>query len=509
MRMGVGKRSGFGSADREVQMAEVTIYRDSLSAWNGLATVGGLEAEGRDSDLAGELKNRLDFDTDTLESALRVTPVDAFVQALFGLIQPFPMMFADVLRFFESAGAREGKTQWRVVLEDDVVELRHFQDFIERWETISCELDVPAIDQWEAFLPNTVRREVGASDYLFEEYVGREMCGIEDVDAWLADYGRGTYGPLPGTLRPERLPEGLDDATRIVLAALDVIRRRWSGRKEMLAELRAQGGAPDPRDGLDPWTIAQNETDHWLRNTVVMLGRLQSRPVGERERFGAKLAAYYGPMGRRLVNADVDVADLERLLSLPAWRRRHELYGVWVATEILASVEDHEIDIHHSEGQLHFAFREARIADVRSARPVVALYAERSTPLDKPVGKDRTGAVQPDFGLWREGRDPDRCTLVVEVKHYKRRARRNFRDALIDYACAHPHARVLLVNYGPVGSFEDLPAKHCDAVRRDRASESTGPSRAGGLQGSRTGLRRRTGANRGGVVAGYAAGRCS
>ena len=75
-----------------------------------------------------------------------------------------------------------------------------------------------------------------------------------------------------------------------------------------------------------------------------MLGRVLTRPAAERERFGAELAARYGRMGRRLVNADVEVADLEKLLSLPAWQKRHELYGVWVATEMLASVEDHEID---------------------------------------------------------------------------------------------------------------------------------------------------------------------
>lgn len=451
-------------------MAEAAIYRDSLSAWKGLAKVGGLEPEGRDSDLAGELKNQLDRGADTLESALRAAPVDAFVQALFRLIQPFPMMFADVLRFFEKAGAREGKTQWRVVLEDDVVELCHFQEFIERWENITCELDVPAIDQWEAFLPNTVRLEVGSGDYLFEDHKSardREMCGIDDVDEWLALYDRGTYGPLPETLRPDRLPPGFDDAARIVLAALDVIRRQWSDREAMFAERSARGAMPDPRDGLNRWTIVQNETDYWLRNTVVMLGRVLTRPAAERERFGAELVARYGRMGRRLVNADVEVADLEKLLSLPAWQKRHELYGVWVATEMLASVEDHEIDIHHTEGELRFGFGEARVADIRSARPEVSLYAERRTPLEAPVGKGRTGAVQPDFGLWREGREPEQCALVVEVKHYKRRARRNFRDALIDYAKAHPRAPVLLVNYGPVGSFEDLPAsiaRRCEAI---------------------------------------------
>ena len=82
--------------------------------------------------------------------------------------------------------------------------------------------------------------------------------------------------------------------------------------------------------------------------------------------------------------------------------------------------------------------------------------------MDTPIGRGRVGSVQPDFGIWARGRQPDRCVMIVEVKHYKRQARENFQHALIDYANAHPLATVVLVNYGPVGSsFTDLP----DGVR--------------------------------------------
>ena len=56
--------------------------------------------------------------------------------------------------------------------------------------------------------------------------------------------------------------------------------------------------------------------------------------------------------------------------------------------------------------------------------------------------------------------------MIVEVKHYKRRSRSNFREALIDYANAHPRAMVVLVNYGPVGSaFVDLPKAISDRCK--------------------------------------------
>ena len=375
------------------------IYRNSLSAWNGLIALGGLEPKGRDEDLANELKRRLNFDAETLEAALYAAPVEFFVQALFRAVQPFPMMFADVLRFFEKAGAHEGQVQWRVGLEGEVAELRHFEDFVEHWRQIRCEFDVPAIDGSQAFLPNDVRTQI-SSDYLLEDGSLKpkaEMSGVDDVDAWLVQYDEGRYGRFPASLLPERLTVGLDDAARIVLAALHVIAQRWSDRNAMLAAYRSSRTHSDSRDGLDPWMIAQNETDDWLRNMVLFLGRLSLRPEAEQQRFGTMLAAHYARLSRQRLNAEIEVADLERLLSLPAWRKRHAMFGVWVATEILASLDDHEIVIHHGNGELQFGFGETRIAEIRSTRPALALDAERRTPHAAPVGRGRDRSVQPDF----------------------------------------------------------------------------------------------------------------
>lgn len=61
---------------------------------------------------------------------------------------------------------------------------------------------------------------------------------------------------------------------------------------------------------------------------------------------------------------------------------------------------------------------------------------------------------------------------MVEVKHYKRRSRKNFRSALVDYASAHPEAHVVLVNYGQVGErFGDLPSSVRD--RREMIGDLT------------------------------------
>lgn len=459
------------------------IYRDSLSAWRGLSEIGGLELDDRDEDLATQLKKKIDPNAPDLDTALECAPMDVFLEALFQVVQPFSLMFRDVLDFFERAGALEGQTQWKVSVGEEFIDLRHFEEFLVNWNNIECDIEIPAIDRANAFIPNGVRVELGGFKYLRESAPrdGTISTGIQDVDAWLVEYDKGRYTPLPDSLHPKRLCPGLNDAASIVIAALTVLRGQGLDREKMLSEHRARSCQSDEHDALHPWTIAQNETDYWLRSCVQYLAELSIRSKEEQNAFGSKLASAYAKFPRRRMSANIQIQDLQRLLSLPAWRKRYEFYGVWVATEIVRVLNDHEIAINHSDGELKFAFAETRIADVKTARPKVSLFSERRTPLANPVGNSRVSSVQPDFGIWARGRHPDTCVMIVEVKHYKKRSRRNFREALIDYATAHPKATVVLVNYGPVGSdFTDLPSSisnrckmigylsHGDRLARDR-----------------------------------------
>jgi hypothetical protein len=436
------------------------IYRDSLSAWKGLREIGGLDLDDRDQDLVAQLKDQFDPGASDLEAVLARTTMDVFLQALFQTVQPFVRMFRDVLLFFERAGARHGQSQWRVRVGDEFIDLRHFEEFLKHWDSINHEVEVPALDRDRAFIFNSIRREYGGDDYLIEGMAWDKpsVTGVPDVDTWLAEYFAGRYGPFPRSLYPDQLPPGLDDAARVVMAALSVIRKIGMNRDQMLSEHMARSFRSVARDAFHPWTIAQNETDFWLRSHVVYLANIIRKPAGEREEVGTRLARAYSGFARRRFNANIDISDLERLLSLPAWKRRYELYGVWVATEVIGALEGHDIRINHENGELRFAFAEARIAEIESARPKLALISERRSPLSDPIGKSRSGAVQPDFGIWTCNVHLPECVLVVEVKHYKKRSRRNFCAALVDYARAHRKAKVVLVNYGPVGSdFTNLP----------------------------------------------------
>ena len=123
------------------------IYRTSLSAWRRLSEIGAIELDGRDADLAYQLKMLIDPAASDLDTALRSTPTDLFVQAFFRVIQPFAMMFREILDFFARAGEREGQLQWRISIRNTVLELREFEEFIRNWTEVRCLLDVPALDK--------------------------------------------------------------------------------------------------------------------------------------------------------------------------------------------------------------------------------------------------------------------------------------------------------------------------------------------------------------------------
>ncbi|RWP58168.1 hypothetical protein [Mesorhizobium sp.] len=440
-------------------MTNAQIYHDSLSAWQALSSIGGLEPGGRDEDLVAKLKQRIDPGAASLELALANAPVAQFVTALLATIQPFAQMFRDVLAFFEKAGARYGQAQWKISVGDELAEFKHFEEFLEAWDSIDFDIDVPALDMATAFALNEARLKLGDYDHWWKqlsEARGPISIGVPDVDEWFAAYHAGYFLPLPRSLSPETQPPGLDEAARVIMAALHVIRERGLSRDEMLEEHRSRSYRSDSSDAFHPWSIAQSETDNWLRSDVFYLAKLLAEPEDTTSAFGSELTRTYAAFGRKRFSSTIDVKSLERILSLPAWKRRYELYGVWVATQIFDALEDHDVTINHDDGALRFAFAEWRLADVESSRPLLSLYSERRSPLSNPIGKSRTKAAQPDYGIWTRGSDAA-CVLVVEVKHYKKESTANFGAALADYANAHPNAKIVLVNYGPAaGDYSGL-----------------------------------------------------
>lgn len=95
------------------------IARDGISTWQWLCDAGGIEIWGRDADFAEALRVALRPSAPTLEDALRETSTDDFISAFFSVAEPFVTMFQAILQFFEAAGVREGRAQWRISIEEE------------------------------------------------------------------------------------------------------------------------------------------------------------------------------------------------------------------------------------------------------------------------------------------------------------------------------------------------------------------------------------------------------
>lgn len=95
------------------------IARDGISTWQWLCDAGGIEIRGRDADFAEALRVALRPSAPTLEDALRETSTDDFISAFFSVAEPFVTMFQAILQFFEAAGVREGRAQWRISIEEE------------------------------------------------------------------------------------------------------------------------------------------------------------------------------------------------------------------------------------------------------------------------------------------------------------------------------------------------------------------------------------------------------
>jgi hypothetical protein len=434
---------------------EESVHRDPLSAWNYLRDRGGIELEGRDEGLDQLILGRLDPTAESLDDALAATTMEAFAKAFFAATAPFTAMFRDILDFFKHSEATKGQDQWILRMDDIDVSLEHFQQWLTSWTEIArITFTVPAIDfrgVWDLHQALSSRAQI--NEEIQRSFSNKRLLLPSDVETWVSAYNGADYLPLPKSLTSPQCPSQLLTSASIAQAALLLLTELKLSRSELMAIYRTRRHKMDRSDALEFWHIAQNETDYWLRTFVVGLSAAATHlSPAELEMLGSDLDRITNRYFMRPFDADVSLPDLESVLSLPIWKKRYELYSVWIATEIIRALEGHDVELHHDNGQIAFAFRETLVATIHSSLGPFTLVSERRSPLDNPRGKGRTANVQPDHGLWTKEHARDVCRMAVEVKHYKRSARGPWIDIFEDYARAFPSGDVYLVNHGPVGN---------------------------------------------------------
>lgn len=144
---------------------------------------------------------------------------------------------------------------------------------------------------------------------------------------------------------------------------------------------------------------------------------------------------------------------LRKLLSLPLWGQRHDVYAAWVFTLIVDAVGFENLRFWVVDGRLSFNFSGAQLATYKSMEGDIDIWAELRSPHPAPIGKSRKRAIQPDFSITRDPvSHPDTTIAAIECKQHKRGQRRSNLEALQDYSSGLPNAKIMLVGYGPLGN---------------------------------------------------------
>lgn len=146
------------------------------------------------------------------------------------------------------------------------------------------------------------------------------------------------------------------------------------------------------------------------------------------------------------------IKSFEEYLSLPIWKARHEIYSVWVSSKIKEATNYLTPLINTTDEKLEYSFKAYNLISYDTLPEKIDLYSELKLSHDKNISDKRKENVQPDYTLIRKRANPlnEDAILVVECKQYKRSTKKNFAEAIVDYANAHPNAHIFLVNYGNI-----------------------------------------------------------
>lgn len=355
----------------------------------------------------------------------------------------FAAMMEDILQTLIDAQAQVAERPLSIEFELDAVEgpirqtLEQFRAHAERMEKVleTTGYELPDFDQrwalWKAL------RDVAMNDSVmhtrdFPPAEPRLTTGNARVDEWLAE-----IDDIVDTFQLQCLRFGTD-------------------RPQVVETGRSRFTDWHDADQERERRLISDASDYWdanVRSSVQQIadavrhGRVNAKEVA------SQLELALSGLPRRQEWIDRTYQEALDILNLPAWRKRHELFSVWVGTALLRTARRcaDEFRFHPVGGVLSFSFAGHRLATYVRDAAQFDIWCELRSALAGPSKKRKKG-IQPDFRVVEASiaQDAGAATrLVLECKHYLGYSLSNFRAAATDYARGCPKADVFLVNHGP------------------------------------------------------------
>lgn len=423
--------------------------------WTFLQAEGGLDLEfhaDMDEKIAEELREKLGPPAEAnIDAALAHSPVtvETFVEAFLSALGPYSVMMADLLRMFETAGGKRTDHALRahfdfgqkLALDFDI---RQFRDWMETLKMVRQAVEIPAMDVGHLSTLWTLLRE-WAPDWR------GSMTSVapEGIAEWLNVYYERRLWPTFEVPSPVSRDKAIERQLRRVHTLwLSAVHAMQSFGPDRTALHRAAFSGRLNDVTVEGWSVGRVgaiDHDHWAGAILELMYDIAAKsPDG----IASALERFFAGVPIITVDRETLRRTLLEFLNLPIWKRRHELFSAWIATQILDAVSEYEPRIHVRDDLISFAFGGSHLATLDGTRPAVHLWAELRSPVDATLTKKEKN-IQPDYTLVADPvTSPRSAVVVVECKQYRQESRENFGHAVYKYCIGRPGAAIVLVNYG-------------------------------------------------------------
>lgn len=450
----------------------------AADTWRRWVRDGLLQPDTYDEDVSEHVRQKLRVSAgEDPAAAMDVagwTPRD-LMRVLAPHVSSFAGMERDILRLLERIGANTGaRDNLRLSYEFDENDfldqsLEHFRETVLVAESVVIQIisvAFPAGHMWSS--PMSRFRSSG-----------RRSSAVGAADGAIGEWPYSSSLPAPARTGNERVDALLARYVDLIDAVRCVLTTIGDTDREVSDWLWKSPRAPDPRDH-----VAELASDHWisfevdaLLNFADAVGSGKHQPD---EPFLHEVESWLDEIsiGAATLNQTQLSRQFEDVLSLPMWGKRHELYSVWILSQMDQALSRERMTFIVTNGALKLPFKRTLVATMPSADGTIELWSELRSDATGLLGKGRTKAIQPDYRFVLAG---EADALVVEVKQYRTAASSKHADVLHDYV-TNTVAHVVLVGHGPLG--DDLqrkipsPQQHRAHVFEDVRTGQPGNSRA-------------------------------
>lgn len=414
--------------------------------WNAIKKMGKFSDSYYDKNIEWDMKNKLGLNKN--ESLQELSPEVVF-NTFFEVLSPLSIMYEDILCLFEHCKASKSSRNIEIEFQSGktsfvIFNVRHFIEAKSKFDNVKICVKKILVNEnriqriWSLRSGENFCQTEEIKNAIFHKWAD-EYCN--NKDRWpevLLDF-KELAKDLPIT---ELLVKGFECWQALFDFYRLIDRKNWLDHIDEYSELERE--------------LLWAESDHCLLSILYNLyyyaeGYLtfsESRKEDIINQLTEFLEAFH--FTDQYVEKNIQV--WQEFLKLPVWEKRHEVYSIWIFTQIIAAFPRECVTFWIKDETLIFPFSGARLASIKLNNKVFDVWTElRTNAMITPIGKGRKKAIQPDYSIvCGDENNIQDTVVVVECKQYKKANKKNFSEAIIDYTLNRPNAKVLLVDYGKV-----------------------------------------------------------